>query len=158
RSGRAPRSATGWPHERHERSDDMKAGGVGRIFRPTYPPPGMSYKAAKAAGVLRQVKIWRISFACRRLCGDPQCGGRHSESTGSESRRDAEKLLQKKLGQLGLGKLVTRDIERTSFEDLAKMLVADYEANGRKSLTRAQISIAHLREAFGHSRALAITT
>src|SRR5262245_18235859 len=98
-----------------------EAGGIGRLFRPKYPPPGMSYKKAKEAGLLRQVKIWRISFACRKACGDPACRGRHSESTGSESRRDAEKLLQKKLGQLGLGKLITRDIEKTTFADMAQM-------------------------------------
>ena len=134
-----------------------EARGVGRLFRPKYPPPGMSYKAAKAAGLLRQVAIWRISFACRGACGDPECRGRHSESTGSESRRDAEKLLRKRLGEIGLGKLTTPDIEKTTFADLAQMIKDDYVANRRKSSERLKYSLVHLREAFGSSRAIAIT-
>jgi integrase len=70
----------------------------------------------------------------------------------------AERLLRTRLGQIGLGKLVTSDVEKTSFADLAAMIETDYQVNKRKSGERLKYSLVHLREAFGTSRALAITT
>src|SRR5262245_30710869 len=124
--------------------------GVGRIFRPAYRDSKTREK--------KHVAVWWVRYGCRRTCGRAECSGVHQESSHSDNRRVAERLLRKRLGEVGLGKLVTTDVERTSFEELSKMLVADYAANGRKSLRRAQISIAHLREAFGNSRAIAIST
>ena len=127
----------------------MSARGIGRIYRPKY---------KTKSGEKVEAAIWWIRFGCRRTCGKPDCSGVHAESSHGDNRRLAEKLLRKRLGEVGLGKLIALDVERTSFEDLAKMLVADYQANGRKSLKRAQISLGHLRETFGSSRALSITT
>jgi integrase len=128
----------------------MNARGIGQIYR-------LKYRDLRT-GEKRTAAIWWVKYGCRRTCGKPECPGVHAESTHSDNRRVAEKLLRKRLGEIGLGKLITPDVERTSFEDLAQMIVADYEANGRKSLKRAQISLGHLRETFGSSRALAITT
>jgi site-specific recombinase XerD len=47
--------------------------------------------------------------------------------------------------------------ERLSFEDLAKMLIVDYEINGKRSLESVRLSIRHLREFFGLDRAVDIT-
>ena len=44
------------------------------------------------------------------------------------------KLLKKKLADLGAGRPVGPDVDRTTFDDLAAILVNDYKANGRRSL------------------------
>ena len=51
-----------------------------------------------------------------------------------------------------------RDVERTTFEDLAAMLTDDYLANGRRSLERLRTSLRHLRDTFGLDRAGDVTT
>ena len=85
-------------------------------------------------------------------------GKRHRESAKSTRRADAVKLLRRRMGEMGAGRLVGPDAERTTFDDLARMLVEDYTANERKSLRRVQTALTHLRPAFAFSRALDITT
>jgi integrase len=58
---------------------------------------------------------------------------------------------------MGTGRLIGPDIEKTTFEDLAQMLVADYTVNQRKSLETAQGSLKALRSVFGPSYARDIT-
>lgn len=82
-------------------------------------------------------------------------GRRVRRSSGSEKKSDAHTLRRKLLRELAGGR--NPDAERTTFENLATMLVDDYRANGRASLPRAQQAIAHLREPFGNDRAYAIT-
>jgi integrase len=48
-------------------------------------------------------------------------------------------------------------IERTSFEDLAAILLNDYRINRRKSYDRIEDAVNHLREIFADARALEIT-
>jgi len=50
-----------------------------------------------------------------------------------------------------------RGFERTTFENLAEMLMNDYRANGRRSLDRAEDSIEHLRARMAGVRACDIT-
>ena len=49
------------------------------------------------------------------------------------------------------------DIEKTTFKDLAKILLDDYKANGRQSIRRAKSSTQNLRRFFADSRAIDIT-
>jgi integrase len=58
----------------------------------------------------------------------------------------------------GRGRVIGPEVEKTSFADMALMIETDYQINGRKSGQRLHVSLLHLREAFGTSRALAITT
>jgi integrase len=131
--------------------------GVGSLFRFKYAPRGMTYAQAKSAGVLKESAVWWIGFPCRGTCGRADCRGRHSESTKTDNRREAERLLRQKLGQVGLGKLVTAEAEKTTFTDLEKLIVTDYSINARKSSERLKYSLNHLRAFFGAYRALAIT-
>jgi integrase len=123
--------------------------GTGRVFRPKYAPPGMTYTQAREAGALRESALWWIEFHYR--------GKRHREPTASANRMDAVRLLKKRLGESGHGKVISRDVDRTTFEDLAEMLINDYRANGRKSLDRAEDSVQHLRERLTGVRACDIT-
>src|SRR5439155_10764890 len=84
-------------------------------------------------------------------------GQLYRESSGSVERGDAVKLLKRRLGEMGQGRLVGPDVEKTTFTELAAMLVDDYKINGRKSLDRAELSIKHLKRVFGRSLAIEIT-
>ena len=93
--------------------------------------------------------IWQIRYSYR--------GKRIEESSGSTRRADAVKLLRKRHGEIGAGRFIGPDAERTTFEDLAAMLEADYTVNGRRSIDRARQALDHLREVFALYRAVEIT-
>jgi hypothetical protein len=99
--------------------------------------------------VYRRGHIWWIQYSVR--------GKVYRETSGSTKQADATKLLKKRLGAAGLGKPVGPDLERTTFEDLARMLTSDYRVNNRKSLETAQGSVKALRGFFGFDRARDIT-
>jgi integrase len=80
------------------------------------------------------------------------------EPTGSERESDANKLLKKRLGEIGRGRLIGPTEEKVTFEDMAADIVRDYEINAKKSLRSAQLSVRHLRDFFALDRALDITT
>ncbi len=82
----------------------------------------------------------------------------HRESSGSDNRNVAAKLLRQRLGELGTGKLVGPAAERTTFEEMAQMILDDYEVNQRRSRDRVGYSLKHLRLAFGNDRGVDITT
>jgi hypothetical protein len=85
---------------------------------------------------------------------EPECSGVHRENVGT-NRAHAVKLPQKRLGEVGRGRVIGPEVEKTSFADMASMIETDYQVNGRKSGQRLHASLLHLREAFGTSRALA---
>ena len=82
----------------------------------------------------------------------------YRESSKSTNRSDAVKLLKRRLAEIGGGRLIGPDQERITFDHLTAMLTNDYHANDRKSMNRVKLSINHLSEFFGLSRALDITT
>jgi integrase len=85
-------------------------------------------------------------------------GQRRRESAHSARRADAVKLMRRRMGEMGMGRLVGPHAERVTAEDLFGMLRDDYIVNGRRSLKRAEVSLAHLRAFFGLAKALDITT
>ncbi len=99
--------------------------------------------------VYQRGKVWWIQYYFR--------GRLYRESSDSEVPAGAMKLLKRRQGEMGRGRLVGPDVEKTTFEDMAAMLLDDYEVNGRRSRDRAELSVEHLRGHFGHSRALDIT-
>jgi integrase len=84
-------------------------------------------------------------------------GKEYVESSHSESIREAEKLLDRKQAELGLGVFVAPDVKRTTFEDLAQMIRDDYTVNRRRTSERLECSLAHLTNAFQGARALTLT-
>jgi integrase len=85
-------------------------------------------------------------------------GKEYRESSESENESQARKLLKKRLGEIGSGKLVGPIEEKVTFEQLADDLIKDYEVNGKRSVRSIKLSIAHLRDFFGFDKALDITT
>jgi hypothetical protein len=115
--------------------------GVGRVYRPSW--------RDKNSGETKQSPTWWIAYSAR--------GKLLRESSHSTKEADAWRLLRKRHGEISTGKPVGPQLEKTSFEDLAAMIVNDYKANGRRSLARLEDAIAHLREFFGDYRAVEIT-
>lgn len=85
-------------------------------------------------------------------------GQLHRESSHSKNEADAVTLLKRRHGEMSTGRLVGPKVERTTFEDMAAMLIDDYRMNGRKTLDRAQLAVRHLRDFFGPTHAMDITT
>jgi integrase len=84
-------------------------------------------------------------------------GKEYVETTRSESLKEAERVLNRRQAELGLGVFTAPDVKRTTFADLAQMIRDDYAANKRKSGSRLDISLAHLERAFGSARAHTLT-
>ena len=92
--------------------------------------------------VYRRGKTWWIEYWYR--------GRRFRESSKDRSEKGprAVALLKKRLGECGRGRLVGPDVERTTFADLERGLVADYEARQNRSLPALGRRLAHLRASF----------
>jgi integrase len=85
-------------------------------------------------------------------------GTAHRESSGSTVKSDAERLLKKRLGEVASGRrLVGPGLERTTFEDLERLILEDYRLNERKSADSVRQSFRALRERFSGWRARDIT-
>src|SRR5258706_10998668 len=118
-----------WPVRRCETGASMKARGQGRLYQ--------------------RGEIWWVQYFHR--------GQIFRESSESKVRRVAGDLLKKRLGEMGRGEFAGTAVECTTFGDLAAIIENEYKINGRKSLDRLLLSIKHLRETFGHMRAIDIT-
>ena len=83
--------------------------------------------------------------------------GKHRKrSTRTSDEQKARRFLVKWRAEV-IGGTWLPDADKTTFDQLAQMLTDDYTANGRRSLDRVEDSLAHLRPAFGHLRARAIS-
>jgi integrase len=83
--------------------------------------------------------------------------GARPESSGSARRQDAEDLLEKRLAEERIGRLVP-ERGRASFEDLQQMLLDDMRANRRRSVGNVEKNILpRLREVLGGTAARDIT-
>src|ERR1043166_49589 len=120
-----------------------KLRGFEKPWRPTY--------RDKKSGERKQSAYWWIRYTAN--------GKRKSEPTNSTKENDAWKLLRQRMAEIGAGKPVGPDVTRTTFEDMAKMLVNDYKANRYSSVNRVEDAIQHLRGYFfGDCRAIEITS
>ena len=87
-------------------------------------------KARGTGSVYKRGNTWWIQYHFR--------GKRHRESSGSKRRTDAVALLRKRLGEIGQGRVVGPSVERTTFEELAQMLLDDYELKQLRSIRRVR--------------------
>jgi len=99
--------------------------------------------------VYQRGRVWWVQYSYQ--------GKVYRESSRSMVKMDAARLLKKRLGEIGQGRLIGPDVERTTFENLATMLLDDYRINGRRSIESAERAVSHLREFFGLARAVEIT-
>lgn len=106
-------------------------------------------RTAGTGRVYQRGKTFWIQYSYR--------GQRHRESSHSAQRSDAVKLLRRRLAEMGTGRLVGPDADRTTIEDLERMLIDDYALNGRKSGKRVELALTHLRSFFLFGRVPDIT-
>jgi integrase len=85
-------------------------------------------------------------------------GKEYRESSESESESQAKKLLKKRLGEIGTGKLIGPTEERVTFEELTEGLLRDYQVNKRKAVKIIEYPIKHLKVSFGLYKAFDLTT
>lgn len=81
------------------------------------------------------------------------------ESSHSTKDSDAEKLLRRRIGEIEAGTFTGPKLMKISVDELAEDLMAEYRANGRKSLPDVEARWRlHLKPFFGGLRAVLITT
>jgi integrase len=122
---------------------------MGSLFRPKYPPAGMSYKDAREAGLLRQSEVWWVKYRAN--------GQTRKESSESTKESDAKKLLRQREGAVVEGRVVIPRASKVTVHDLADAMVAEYQANQRRSSRRLKFSLQHLLPVLGDRRAVHVT-
>lgn len=81
------------------------------------------------------------------------------EAAKTKDRGRARDFLNEQLGKIAEGRYVGPAVRRVTFDDLAALLVADYKANGKKTLRWAERRIKlHLAPYFGGRLAKDIST
>ena len=103
--------------------------------------------------IFKRGEMWWVAYSHR--------GHEYRESTkamGSKGETLAGKLLKKRLGEIGRGRLIGPTEEKVTFEAMATDLVNDYKTNGKRSVRSAELSVHHLRAHFTLDRAVDITT
>jgi integrase len=100
--------------------------------------------------------LWWIQYSVR--------GKRYRESVGRDEKgrpkneAAAVNLLKQKIRDVGNGKPVGPDVDKTTMGELAKILTDEYKANGRRASVIVS-PLAHLTEYFGeHQRVIDITS
>src|SRR5207245_8926350 len=82
-------------------------------------------------------------------------GEQKRESSGSSKPVDAERLLKRRLQELGKGRFIDpKAEERVQMNDLFDAVVVDYKNNERRSLATLEDRLIPLRAAFGLDRAV----
>lgn len=97
------------------------------LFRPKYAPPGMTYRDAKAAGVLRESETWwlRLRHHGRTL----------RESTKATRHDEARRFLAARKAAISRGEPFVPKADHVTFAEMAERLKQDYELNGRDVAT-----------------------
>ncbi|MGH7842307.1 MAG: tyrosine-type recombinase/integrase [Candidatus Binataceae bacterium] len=107
------------------------------MYQPTY--------LDKGSGERKKASTWWIQYSVE--------GTRFRESSNSCVKQEAEQLLRSGLEAAGRGEPVGATSSRKiTFEQLAQILLDDYQAKGRRSIGRVQHAVAHLRRFFGEIR------
>jgi hypothetical protein len=85
-------------------------------------------------------------------------GSPFSESTHTESKTEAQRELNKRMGDVARGVPVTSKVGRVKFKELIENVCNEYQANGRRSIYDLRIRCnKHLLPFFGERRASTIT-
>jgi integrase len=106
----------------------------------------MTRRRQKGSGaVYRRGNIWWISYVWN--------GRRYTESSGSTKKGVATDMLNRRLGEMGLGKLVGPREGKVTVADILPLVVQDYEIRKRAALTTIGGHVKAWREAIGSERA-----
>ncbi len=107
----------------------------------------------KFGSIYRRGRIWWIKYY---RPGDPKP---IRESSRSDRRSDAERLLKWRQGEVVTGRFAGLALERVTVSQLLDELIEDYQVRGIRSLRHCVLRInKHLRPAFGKLKAAAFST
>jgi integrase len=85
-------------------------------------------------------------------------GKPYRESTHTDMKTKAEKLLKKREGEIVEGKLPSILFEKVAFNELAEDYLRDYRINGRDTTDKAERSVEYLKTFFDGMKAMDIST
>lgn len=85
-------------------------------------------------------------------------GKPYRESSKSDKVTKAQNPLKKREAEITEGKLPGIYFEKITFDDLAKDLLTDYRVNGKDTIAKAERSVKYLKEFYGGTKAIDITT
>src|SRR5262245_60339171 len=91
-------------------------------------------KFTASDGTIRQSKIWWISYRCRRCTEHPH-GGRHRESTETDSITQAILKLDEKRGAAANRNPILKQ-SPVKVDELYQLVLADYRDKGRKTIEK----------------------
>ena len=100
--------------------------------------------------IYKRGNIWWIKY---HRNGKP-----YRESSKSDKKKVAEKLLQRREGDIAWGKIPGIYFDRVRFDDLAELFLRDYRINRKKSLPAAELRVRHLKKHFEGMKATQIST
>jgi integrase len=101
-------------------------------------------------GLRRRGTIWHIDTCIR--------GHRIRESCETEDRNQAVSILRQRQAEVDQRGPLALRTPKLTFTDLARDFITDYRVNGKRSVGKAEKSVAHLAQYFGGYRAVNITT
>ena len=99
-------------------------------------------------GVYPRGEIYWIRYSHR--------GEKHRESSGSSRRGDAIALLQQRLAEIHGGQFAPA-ARVTTVAGILDLVVADYNAQGRRSLPRCELACRHVKAVLGDTLARDLT-
>ena len=70
------------------------------------------------------------------------------ESSQSKKQTTHRALLKQRIGEAGMGRLLPVAAANTTFDDLQKLITADYAKNDRRSADSLTIVLARLADSF----------
>jgi len=109
---------------------------------------------AKGTGCIRKVKgsrFWHIYYYCN--------GRQIRESSKSESKLAAERLLHRRFIEMGIASPPTTNPAKLKYEDIRESLVEEYRARRNRSLRVLEdAGLKHLDAFFAGRRVATITT
>ena len=104
-----------------------------------------------SGSVYQRGKTWWVTYYVN--------GRQVWESAKTKDKAEARRILHAKMGQIAEGRYAGPEAERLTFDDLAAMLLTDYQVNGKKTLRETRVRVEkHLRPFFGGRKAQEITT
>src|SRR5262245_39126062 len=113
---------------------------MGSLYRPKY---------RAADGTLKESAVIWLKYR-------DALGVLRRESSETTKEQEARRVLRRKEGAAEDGRIERPHANRVTIAQLAEDLKADYTANGRRSLDRVELSLAHLLPFFGPMRALQV--
>ena len=99
--------------------------------------------------IYQRGRVWWLQYSL--------AGEKFRESSKSERRGDAVKLLKQRLSEIQIGEFSGPKADRITINELLDDLLIDYRVRGRKSQKNVESKSKHLRQHLGRYRAQSVT-